>query len=321
MKKEVLFMKLLIIKIEAGHEIEDALSVFSQDVLHCLGTETRQRSDFEHAGWENDSTIVNLAEIQDLPQDLEFYAFFSEKDNRQKLLECYRKKLDELKNYGLDIGEAKISASYINDSDWNTVWQKFYHVVNLSRHLAIVPEWENYQPKFPDQKIINLDPGLAFGTGDHKTTQLAIMGLERLIVKPQSVLDVGTGSGILAIAASLLGASNITATDVSDEAITAAQENIALNHLSNIQIKKANLLKNITGKFDIIVANILADILLDLIPQLDEHLTNNGQVVFSGIDYLQLEKVEKKLNEYHFQISLNMRQDRWVCLIIERKED
>lgn len=313
-------MKLLIIKIEASHEIEDALNVFSQDVLNCLGTETRQRSDFEQAGWENDSTVVNLEEIQNLPRDLEFYAFFDEKAKRENLLAKYRQKLTELQNYGLDIGEAKISASYINDKDWNTVWQKFYHVVNLTRHLAVVPEWENYQPKFPDQKLINLDPGLAFGTGGHKTTQLAILGLERVMDKPQSVLDVGTGSGILAIAASLLGANKVMATDVSDEAITAAQENIALNQLSNVQIKKANLLKNITGKFDIIVANILAEILLDLIPQLDEHLTKHGHVIFSGIDYLQLEKIKKELEQYHFQVSLSMRQDRWVCLIIERKE-
>lgn len=313
-------MKLLIIKIETSHEIEDALSVYSQDVLHCLGTETRKRSDFEHAGWENDSTIVNLEEINDLPQDLEFYAYFREDSDRDKLLADYRQKLQELKGYGLDIGQAKISASYIEDKDWNTVWQNFYHVINFSRHLAIVPEWENYQPQFSDQKLINLDPGLAFGTGGHKTTQLAMMGLERTLTAPKSVIDVGTGSGILAIAASLLGANKVIGTDVSDEAVTAAQENVALNHLDNIQIKKANLLENIDGKFDIIVANILAEILLDLIPQLNDHLQNDGKVIFSGIDYLQLTKVEKALDNYDFKVELTMKQDRWVSLVIARKE-
>ena len=314
-------MKLLTIKIETSQEAEDALNVYSQDILHCLGTETRSRADFEQAGWQKDSTVVELADIQDLPQDTDFYAYFKEDEDRQQLIANYRHKLEELKGYGLKIGKAEISASYIADSDWNTVWQKFYHVINFSRHLAVVPEWENYQPQFADQKLINLDPGLAFGTGGHQTTQLAMMGLERVLVEPQTVIDVGTGSGILAIAAALLGAKKVVATDISDEAVTSAKENIALNHLSEkITVQKASLLKNIDGKFDLIVANILAEILLDLIPQLDEHLSAHGQVIFSGIDYLQLPKITKALEENNFAITLSMKQDRWIGLIIKRKE-
>lgn len=313
-------MKLLIIKIETSHEVEDALSVYSQDILHCLGTETRKRSDFEEIGWENDSSIVDLAEIENLPADMQFFAYFNEDVNRKELIKKYQDKLLELKNYGLNVGLAEVSASYIEDRDWNTVWQKFYHVINFSRYLAVVPEWENYQPQFPDQKLINLDPGLAFGTGGHTTTQLSMMGLERVLDKPKSVIDVGTGSGILAIAASLLGASQVLGTDITDEAVTAAQENIALNHLNNVKIKKTSLLKNINGEFDVIVANILAEILLDLIPQLDEHLAANGKVIFSGIDYLQLDKIKQALTQNGFKINLTMKQDRWIGLIIERKE-
>ena len=313
-------MKLLVIKIETSHEVEDALTVFSQDELNCLGTETRKRSDFENAGEQKDSTIVQLDEIENLPEDLEFFSYFNEDADRDSLIESYQAKLTELKSYGLDIGLNQISSSYIEDKDWNTVWQKFYHVINFSRHLAIVPEWENYQPKFPDQKLINLDPGLAFGTGGHKTTQLAMMGLERALIEPKSVIDVGTGSGILAIAASLLGANKVEATDISDEAVTSAQTNIALNHIGNIEVRKASLLKDVHGKFDIIVANILAEILLDLIPQLDEHLNENGQVIFSGIDYLQLDKIKEALIKSGFHIVLTMQQDRWVGLVIERIE-
>ncbi|WEV70220.1 50S ribosomal protein L11 methyltransferase [Lactobacillus sp. ESL0785] len=313
-------MKLLIIKIETSHEVEDALGVYSQDVLHALGTESRKRADFEHAGWEHDSTVVKLDEIKDLPEDLQFLAYFDEEADPKKLITQYQEKLTELKSYGLAIGQAKITSSYIKDQDWNTAWQKFYHVIDFSRHLAIVPEWEEYQPAFQDQKLIKLDPGLAFGTGNHKTTQLAMMGLERAMIAPKSVVDVGTGSGILAIAAALLGAKSVLATDISDEAVTAAHENIALNQLTNIKVAKASLLKNVTGKFDIIVANILAEILLDLIPQMDAHLNVGGQIIFSGIDYLQLDKVKQALQEHNFKITLTMRQDRWVGLIIERQE-
>ena len=314
-------MKLLIIKIETSHEVEDALNIYSHDVLKCLGTETRKRSDFEQAGWESDSTIVKLDEIKDLPEDLEFLAYFDMEQDQAELVKKYQKKLSELEDYGLKIGQAKVTASYIKDEDWNTVWQKFYHPIDFSRHLAIVPEWEEYQPAFKDQNIIKLDPGLAFGTGSHKTTQLALLGLEQILVKPETVCDVGTGSGILAIASSVLGASSVLATDISDEAITAANENISLNNLNNIKLQKTNLLNQVKSKYDIIVANILAEILLDLIPELNEHLNSNGKVIFSGIDCDQIEKIRTALTTNGFQIILSMQQGRWIGLIIERKDN
>lgn len=314
-------MKLLIIKIDTSHEVEDALSVYSQDVLHSLGTETRKRSDFEQAGWKHDSTIVKLNEIEDLPKDMQFLAYFNEGADCEQLIKKYQDKLEELKKYGLNIGQAHVSFSYIQERDWNKVWQQFYHVINFSRHLAIVPKWENYQPAFSDQQIITLDPGLAFGTGNHKTTQLAMMGLERSLVKPKTVVDVGTGSGILAISASLLGAKTVLATDVSEEAVTAAKENVLLNNLKNVKIRKVSLLEDVNEKFDIIVANILADILLDLIPQLNEHLNKNGQVIFSGIDCLQLDKVKHALHKNGFVITFTMKQNRWIGLVVKRKNN
>ncbi len=230
-------------------------------------------------------------------------------------------KIAEMKSYGLDTGEVSISTKEVADEDWNTAWQKYYHVIDFSRHLAIVPEWEDYQPAFSDQKLIRLDPGLAFGTGGHTTTQLVLLAMERALVKPMSVLDVGTGSGILAIAASKLGASQVLGTDISDEAVTAAKENIALNNIDSIDVRKANLLKDIDEKYDLIVANILADILLELIPDLDSHLNENGKVIFSGIDYLQLPKIEKALAENNFEIKMKMQEGRWIGLLIARKPD
>lgn len=313
-------MKLLVIKIETSHEVEEALTIYSQDNLHALGTEARKRSDFEQAGWLHDSTVVEMDEIKDLPKDMQFIAYFDEEADKDALVKAFTEKLQELKGYGLQIGEAKITTSYIADQDWNTAWQKYYHVIDFSRHLAIVPEWEDYKPAFKDQQLIKLDPGLAFGTGNHKTTQLAMMGLERALVKPMSVVDVGTGSGILAIAAAKLGATEILATDISDESMTAAKQNSALNGLTNIRLQKTSLLADVKGKFDLIVANILAEILLDLIPQMDAHLNPGGQIIFSGIDYLQLPKIEKALAANNFKIDLTMKQGRWIGLAITRKE-
>ena len=313
-------MKLLAIRIQAGHEIEDGLAYYLQNDLQAVGLESRKRSDFIAEGQKNDSSLVELDDIENLPEDLELTAFFDAQANKEELLEKLNNKIKEMQGYGLDAGHVEIDTRYIADEDWNTAWQKYYHVIDFSRNLAIVPEWEDYQPAFPDQKLIRLDPGLAFGTGGHTTTQLVLLAMERAMTKPLSVMDVGTGSGILAIAASLMGAKNVLATDISDEAVTAAQENIKLNGIDNITVKKANLLKDTKQSFDLIIANILAEILLDLIPDLDHHLNKNGQVIFSGIDYKQLPKIEKSLSENGFEIKMKMQEKRWIGLLIGRKD-
>lgn len=315
-------MKLLAIKIECSHELEDGLSFFVQDELNAQGIESRKRSDFIAEGEKHDSSLVELGDIENLPKDLELTVYFDyENADKKELVKKITDKIAEMKSCGLNSGEVSISSKEVADKDWNTAWQKYYHVIDFSRHLAIVPEWEDYQPVFSDQKLIRLDPGLAFGTGGHTTTQLVLLAMERALVKPMSVLDVGTGSGILAIAASKLGASHVLGTDISDEAVTAAKENIALNDVDNIDVRKANLLKDIDDKYDLIVANILADILLELIPDLDSHLNEEGKVIFSGIDYLQLPKIEKALAENGFEIKMKMQEGRWIGLLISRKPD
>lgn len=315
-------MKLLAVKVECSHELEDGLSFFMQDELDAQGIESRKRSDFVAEGRKHDSSLVELDDIENLPKDLELTAYFNyENADKKELVKKITDKIAEMKGYGLNTGEVLISTKEVADEDWNTAWQKYYHVIDFSRHLAIVPEWEDYHPAFPDQKLIRLDPGLAFGTGGHTTTQLVLLAMERALVKPMSVLDIGTGSGILAIAASKLGASHVLGTDISDEAVTAAKENIALNDVNNINVRKANLLKDIDDKYDLIVANILADILLELIPDLDSHLNKEGKVIFSGIDYLQLSKVEKALAENNFEIKMKMQEGRWIGLLVARKPD
>lgn len=313
-------MKLLAVKINCGHEIEDGLTYFLQDELRAQGIEARKRSDFILEGQKRDSSLVELDDIQDLPEDLELTAYFDEKVDKEEVISQIKDKIEQMQGFGLDIGNVSISTKNVADEDWNTAWQKYYHVIDFSRNLAIVPEWEDYKPAFKDQKLIRLDPGLAFGTGGHTTTQLVLLAMERALTKPMTMMDIGTGSGILAIAGSKLGANRILATDISDEAVTAAKENIKLNDIDNITVKKANLLKDTDQKFDLIVANILAEILLELIPDLDSHLNGDGQIIFSGIDYKQLPKIEKALADHNFEIKMKMQEKRWICLLIARKE-
>lgn len=313
-------MKLVTVKIECSSELEDGLTYFLQEDLKAEGIESRKKSDFYQEEDKHDSSIVFIDEIKNLPEDLELTGYFKEGIDLENTISRIKAKILEMKSYGLKTGDVQISSYETKDEDWNKSWQKYYHSIDFSRHLAIVPQWEKYEPIFKDQKLIILDPGLAFGTGGHTTTQLVLLALERTLIKPSDVMDVGTGSGILAIAASRLGAKEILATDISDEAVTAAKENIQLNAIDNITVRKANLLKDTEQKFDIIIANILAEILLDLIPDLNEHLKENGKVIFSGIDYMQLPKIEKALNKYNFKIEMQMQENRWICLIISKSK-
>ncbi|MCI1290192.1 MAG: 50S ribosomal protein L11 methyltransferase [Lactobacillus sp.] len=313
-------MKLLVIKIETSHEVEEALTVFLQDQLGALGVEGRKRSDFVEAGWRHDSTVVDLGDIKDLPEDLELIAYFDQETDPAEIKQALADKLTELAGYGLQTGAKKIASSYINNVDWQTEWQKYYHAISFSRHLAIVPKWEQFKPALPGQQAIIMDPGLAFGTGGHITTQLVMLAMERCLDRPMKVADVGTGSGILAIAASKLGAESVLATDISEDSMHAARENMGLNHCDNITVKKVSLLAEVEGKFDLILANILADILLELIPQLPSHLAPGGQVIFSGIDYLQADKIKAALKAAGLRVDLTMRQKRWVCMIISRAD-
>src|SRR5699024_5483814 len=178
--------------------------------VHCsFFFSSRRRHTRSKRDWSSDVCSSDLDDIENLPEDLELTAYFDyENADKKKLVQKITDKIAEMKSYGLDAGNVSISTKEVADEDWNTAWQKYYHVIDFSRHLAIVPEWEDYQPAFSDQQLIRLDPGLAFGTGGHTTTQLVLLAMERALVKPMSVLDVGTGSGILAIAASKLGASH-----------------------------------------------------------------------------------------------------------------
>lgn len=314
-------MKLKSLKIQTANEVEEALTEYLVTELGAVGTEVRRRQDFIAAGERHQSELVELDLIEDLPADIEVIAYFNEDADLQLSMKEVQAKLAQLVSFGLAIGEGTISTGEIADQDWNTVWKNYYDVVQVTHDLTIVPEWIDYQPKHADEKIIRLDPGLSFGTGTHITTQLALLALEKIMLQPQTVLDLGTGSGILAIAAHKLGATKITATDIDEQALTASKTNLALNQIADVQLSESDLFSNVHGQYEIVIANILTEILLLLVPNLAEHLAPQGQVIMSGIDIEQLPKLTAKLSEYGFEIKLQMQQERWVALIVVKKEE
>ena len=131
--------------------------------------------------------------------------------------------------FNIDIGKNSVSVSEVNEEEWATAWKKYYHPVKISERFTVVPTWEEYTPVSSDELIIELDPGMAFGTGTHPTTVMSIQGLERFVKSDDVVIDVGTGSGVLSIASAMLGAKKVTALDLDEVAVESAKMNIKLN--------------------------------------------------------------------------------------------
>jgi len=208
----------------------------------------------------------------------------------------------------------------VSEMDWANEWKQYFHVTRIGEQLVIKPTWEEYEP-LPQDKVIEIDPGMAFGTGTHHTTGMCMRRLEKVITPGMTVFDVGTGSGILAIAAAKLGAKNIKAIDIDETAVRIARENVAMNKLSSeIEVKKGDLLHATEGKADVIIANIIADIIIMLLPDIPEKLNQGGVFLASGIIVDRLEDVTKVAKENGFYVEAVDTQGEWVVMQMRREE-
>ena len=181
----------------------------------------------------------------------------------------------------LDVGPAEVLGEFIDEADWANEWRQFYRVVKISDRLVIRPSWEEYKA-LEHEKVIVLDPGSAFGTGTHESTQLSLRGLDRYMVDGAKVLDLGTGSGVLAIAAALLGARHVDACDIDLHAVEVAQDNVDKNNLGDVVNCFTGELKD-TDRYDIVVANLLADLHIKLAPEVAAHMSDLGLYLACGI--------------------------------------
>lgn len=228
--------------------------------------------------------------------------------------------IEELPRYGLDVGLNKIKTSEVDEEDWATAWKQYYHPVKISSRFTIVPTWEDYSPVDSDELIVELDPGMAFGTGTHPTTVMCMQALEKYVRKGDTVVDVGTGSGVLSIGAAMLGAKSVFALDLDEVAVTAAKENIQLNKVDGIvQVTKGNLLESIDFEPNVIIANILADVIMSFSQDAANLLPEDGLFIVSGIIEEKRDEVKDDLIKKGFEIIESVLMEDWVALIAKKK--
>ncbi|CAK8723525.1 MAG: [LSU ribosomal protein L11P]-lysine N-methyltransferase [Candidatus Electronema aureum] len=212
----------------------------------------------------------------------------------------------------------QLVCSIIDDEDWATSWQQFFTPFAIVPNLIIKPSWESYIVQ-PGEQVIEIDPGMAFGTGQHASTKLALGLIQSCFQDglPQKVLDVGTGTGILAMAATLFGAKEVTAIDNDPEAVTVAVENVTRNQLADRIAISATDLTEITGSFDLICANILHDVLVEMAPTITQRLVAKGKVVLAGIlRGTQEENIIRVYGKLGLSVERVAYEDEWVGLLL-----
>lgn len=246
------------------------------------------------------------------------YFPLDEKINMRK--EALANGLKHLASKNLIEKKYEISENIMADEDWENNWKKYFHATKIGESIVIVPSWEEYTQK-EGELVLTLDPKMAFGTGTHPTTAMCIREMEKIIKPNIKVFDIGTGSGILALVAAALGAKKIEAVDYDSMALKVAKENIRGTLWENkITLKESDLLSNIKGKAHLITANLIADLIIRILPQIDSHLEKDGVFLTGGIIEDRLDDVLAVVKKNNFTVVNTIREKNWITLRIERKK-
>ncbi len=240
--------------------------------------------------------------------------YFLEEERVQETVAKLKRRIGNITGYKVEIAIKSVKAE-----DWAVSWRRHYEPLRIGRSLVVKPTWTTYQAK-PEDLVLQMDPGMAFGCGTHATTRLCLQLLEEYMVPGCTLVDVGTGSGILAMAGSLLGAGKVWAVDEDPIAIRTAAENLALNNLeAKVCLVRGNLLDDITPTVDLVVANIIAEVLMELSPTAAFVLKSGGHFIASGITISKENMVRKKLVADGFRLIDRWNEEEWVALVGVKK--
>ena len=280
--------------------------------LGAAGTQILDRADLPDpnkptANWE----LMDQSVIDAMPEDVQVKAWFDE-DALNRIMGSLQEQLSLLKTQNEGLGTLALSLQGVKEEDWAENWKQYYKPFRLGEHMVVKPTWESWDMQEGDL-MIEIDPGMAFGTGTHETTAMCV-GLIEKYYQGGALLDVGTGSGILAIAAARLGAKGIVAVDIDPDAVRVARENVAHNGLTGaIDVREGDLLQGLSQRFQFAVANILAPVICMLAAPLKAHLLPGGRFVCSGIIAEAEGDVNDALLAAGYQIDEIQHKGDWVA--------
>lgn len=314
------------------HTTEEAVEMVS-NFLHEAGAGGVTIEEHVDNDKPRDTSLGQWFEIppNDIPEgEAKISGYFPEGLDIDEVIAEVRARIEELKSFDIDPGVAEISVRDVSEDDWANNWKQYFKPLRVSERLTIKPTWEEYVPVSPNEQIIELDPGMAFGTGTHPTTSLCLRTLESIIQEGDEVIDVGTGSGILAIGACRLGASKVLALDLDPVAVSSAKENTRLNGLEDrIQVVESDLLSVLKGEGStgveiklpvrVVVANILAEIILLFIEDVYQALAPGGYYIASGIYKNKEQAVQEALIAAGFELERTAREEDWVAFVARKR--
>jgi len=256
--------------------------------------------------------------IDSLGTDAKVKAYFSEFEYNEGILKNIQIRVNQLKGFGLDPGKGSLSIKEVSDEEWANGWKKYYKPTKVGDRIVIKPTWEEYSSQ-KDEIIVNLDPGMAFGTGTHETTMLCVKLLEKYVKSSKIVFDVGCGSGILGVCAAKLGAEKVICVDIDEVACKVAKENAELNRVDDIvEVRAGNLLDVVNKKADVIVANIIADVIIGFTDDAHKFMNANAVFISSGIILDRRDDVINKLNESGYKVLEVLELGEWCAIAAER---
>lgn len=242
-------------------------------------------------------------------------AYILHNEHTESHIETLKNEILQLKDFGIDLGACTFNTIEIHEHDWATSWEKYYKPIHVTETLTVAPTWENYQAK-NNEIVIELDPGMAFGTGTHETTTLCMKALQKYVTPNDVVIDIGCGSGILSITSVKLGAEHVYAYDLDEVAVKSAMENTAINSCEDtITVKHQDLLTDVHHQVDVVVSNILAEVIMKVTPDVKKVLKTSGIFIASGIIESKLEAVKNILQENNFTLLEIQHDGHWVSVV------
>lgn len=286
------------------------------------GTMIEDRNDvFENQRPEGQWDIIDTAIADRIGEDVKVTGYYPIDENRNNVISSIASALGRLQALtpDVDLGKLEMQVQGFENEDWSESWKKSFKPIRLGDHIVICPGWLEYE-KQPDDKVIEIDPGMAFGTGTHETTGMCAALIEKYVQPGQRVIDIGTGSGILAIVAAHMGAKEVLATDLDAVAVRVAAENAVLNGFGDkIDCRCGDLLDVVDVSGDVVIANIIADVILMLAKPVRERIVPNGVFICSGIAIDRREDVRRALLENDYEILDEPVKGEWAAFAARKR--